>query len=198
MFSEVVKSGDVGLNTKLDISKDNVDIGKRLDINKVFDEKPGNKIDVSKRLPVSEIGEKKELSITEAIKKYLADLKDKSDFADTIPEDCIDPNKIEMRTPDEVKTLRDEFDDMKKALIKEWEENNDCEWPRYTEEEIKENNITERKPGDRYDAHHIQPLHAGGENTASNITPLDVKSHRDIHSGSGKNFVDSVKGGSVG
>ena len=54
-----------------------------------------------------------------------------------------------------------------------------------------------RKAGDNYDAHHIHPLQLGGENVASNITPLDVNSHREVHSSTGscKRLVENVKGG---
>ena len=54
-----------------------------------------------------------------------------------------------------------------------------------------------RKVGDFLDAHHVQPLELGGKNEASNITPLDLNKHKDIHSktGSCTRLVEKVVGG---
>ena len=59
-----------------------------------------------------------------------------------------------------------------------------------------ENGVRIRKAGDNYDAHHIQPLKLGGENVASNITPMDLFKHSEIHSGSGSctKLLESVEG----
>ena len=42
-----------------------------------------------------------------------------------------------------------------------------------------ETSVIIRRSGDRYDAHHIQPLTFGGRNIATNITPLHVLEHFD-------------------
>ena len=38
------------------------------------------------------------------------------------------------------------------------------------------------RKGDRFDAHHLQPLNVGGKNEVSNITPLHAEVHFE-HSG---------------
>lgn len=134
---------------------------------------------------------------SELAKDYIADLKAKSECPDTIPSDAIDSAKLEVQPPEKVAEIREEFDDNKNKLRKEWEERNHREWPKYEKDVVNDEGKTIRKAGDNYDAHHIQPLQLGGENVASNITPLDVNNHRDIHSSTGscKVLVDNVKGG---
>ncbi len=128
-------------------------------------------------------------------------LKSKSEFADTIKSDALDISSFERVSPEQVKKLRTEFSnlDFKNDLRKEWEKRNNQEWPRYKEDVYNKNGIKVRKKGDYYDAHHIQPLSMGGQNVASNITPLDVLKHSEIHStgGSCKKLVDKVAGGRI-
>ena len=54
-------------------------------------------------------------------------------------------------------------------------------WPTYNEDVYDEKGRLRRRKGDKYDAHHIQPLELGGENDVSNITPLDILKHEEIH-----------------
>lgn len=135
--------------------------------------------------------------ISELAKEYIDDLKSKSDCPDTIPSDAIDATKLELQPPEKVADKREEFDDNKAKLRKEWEELNHQEWPKYKEDVVNDDGKVIRKAGDNYDAHHIHPLQLGGENVASNITPLDVNSHREVHSSTGscKRLVENVKGG---
>lgn len=172
-----------------------IDVAKRVDVTKVITTEQVKGVDISKRVIPKDAGSIQDIS--GSIKDYISDLRSKSKFADTIPDNCLDPKKIEFQTPDKVEKLRDEFDDSKAKLRKEWEELNHKEWPRYTEQDIKDLNLTDRKPGDRYDAHHIQPLQLGGKNEASNITPMDKKAHSELHSNSGscKALVDKVVSG---
>ena len=83
-----------------------------------------------------------------------------------------------------------EFEKTKDTLIKQWEDAHGVEWPRYTEDvyiTTKSGQVVlVRKKGQRYDAHHVEPLSAGGKNSASNITPLHYNDHRAIHSKDGK------------
>ena len=104
---------------------------------------------------------------------------------------------MELQPPEKVADKREEFDENKAKLRKEWEELNHQEWPKYKEDVVNDDGKVIRKAGDNYDAHHIQPLQLGGENVASNITPLDVNSHREVHSSTGscKRLVENVKGG---
>lgn len=205
MANEITKTPEI----KADIVNNQVDIGKRIDINKPSTEISRDEVDIGKRIntpkdvtPSDTDGvTKKEAEVSddlsEKIKAYVNDLKEKAKYPDTINEDCIDSDKLEVQSPEKVRELREEFDDKKSDLRNEWEQLNGREWPRYTEQEIQELGITDRKPGDRYDAHHIQPLQLGGKNEASNITPLNVTTHREIHSNSGscKALVDNLVGG---
>lgn len=135
--------------------------------------------------------------ISEITNNYIEDLKTKSDCPETIPSDILDSSKMELQNPEDVAKKREEFDDKKAKLRAEWEKQNNMEWPKYKEDILNEDEVVIRKAGDYYDAHHIIPLKLGGENVASNITPLDMNSHKDIHSknGSCKALVDSFKGG---
>ena len=135
--------------------------------------------------------------VSELVHNYIEDLKAKSECSDTISTDAIDPAKLELQSPEKTAEKREEFDDNKAKLRKEWEEFNHREWPKYKEDVLNDEGKIIRKAGDNYDAHHIQPLQLGGENVAENITPLDVNSHKEVHSSTGtcKAMVDSVKGG---
>lgn len=137
-----------------------------------------------------------EKSLSEVIKDYINDLKDKSDSPETISESAIDIFKLERQTPEKVSEMREDFDDNKKQLRKEWESLNGKEWPKYNEDVKNENGQIIRHAGDNYDAHHIQPLCLGGKNEASNITPLDMTKHKEVHSieGSCAKLVNKVGG----
>ena len=75
--------------------------------------------------------------------------------------------------------MGDEFDDKKRELIRQWEDENGIPWPTYDEDVFTEAGKPLRPAGARYDAHHIQPLTYGGENVSSNITPLHALEHFD-------------------
>ena len=81
--------------------------------------------------------------------------------------------------------MREEFSSMKNKLISDWEAANNEKWPTYTEDVYSPNGKLIRHAGDKYDAHHIQPLTYGGKNTAENITPIHASQHFDkqgVHS----------------
>ena len=117
----------------------------------------------------------KELS--ELVEDYLDDLKDNSEYPDTIEDDGEPYEKI---SPEENAKKREEFNEKKEELIKEWEKMYGKEWPRY-EEDVYDEKTGQliRKKGDRYDAHHTHPLTLGGKNEASNITPMHANEHYD-------------------
>jgi hypothetical protein len=71
-----------------------------------------------------------------------------------------------------------EFEANRKKIIAEWKKVHG-DWPRYTEDVFNSNGTRIRQAGDRYDAHHQQPLRLGGENTAQNITPMHANDHYD-------------------
>ena len=115
--------------------------------------------------------------INESIKKYSDDLSNKSEFSSTIKTPPFELSDIKMRTPEENAKMREEFDDYKADLKREWEKANGTSWPKYKEDVISQSGKVIRKEGSDYDAHHIQPLSMGGKNEVSNITPL----HADVH-----------------
>ena len=95
--------------------------------------------------------------------------------------------------------MREEFDDKKAILKKEWEEVNGRSWPKYEEDVYSDSGKLIRKKGSDYDAHHTHPLSMGGKNEVGNITPLHAKEHYDkqgVHApGSPYDRLDKVLGG---
>ncbi len=151
--------------------------------------------DYNKKGLNDKIGDIEKIDLQKVARHYINDLKEQSEFPDTIKIDSLDISKLEKISAEKNSIMREEFDDNKSKLRKEWEKLNGKEWPRYTEDIKNENGITIRKAGDCYDAHHIQPLELGGKNEASNITPLNLKKHQSIHSvnGSCTLLVEKVK-----
>ncbi len=86
---------------------------------------------------------------------------------------------LQKRSPQEVAEARSEFNKTRKDMIDKWEETNQRKWPTYDQDVTTAEGKTIRKAGDRYDAHHVQPLELGGKNTAENITPMHAKDHFD-------------------
>lgn len=193
------KTAEVG--SKVVNAEKAVDITKRVDSTKsALDGKPEG-VDIRKRITPEGINQMKDLSTTdlsEMIKDYVAELKAKSECSDTILSTCLDNAKLEVQSPEKVAELREQFDDNKARLRKEWESLNNREWPKYKEDVYNEKGVRIRKAGDNYDAHHIQPLKLGGANEASNITPLDMTKHADVHSANGSctKLVNRLEGAS--
>lgn len=121
--------------------------------------------------------------IKELIVDYYDDLREKSPFPEDIPDSDASWEKI---APEETREKREEFDDIKTELIKQWELTHDTEWPRYNENVYDEKTGTMiRCCGARYDCHHIKPLTYDGQNESTNITPLHANDHYDkrgVHS----------------
>lgn len=144
-----------------------------------------------------------EVSLEKNLSDYFNDLKSKSDLPDTIADKPFDVSDLNKITPEQNSAMREEFSDMKKDLIQQWEERYGCQWPTYTEDVyiINKNGeqIKIREAGAKYDAHHIHPLGLGGKNTVDNITPLkaDVHyDHRGVHEiGSPYDKIDKMLGG---
>lgn len=117
-------------------------------------------------------------------KEYFDDLKLRSECPDTI-DDSIKDNEWKKINPELNGEMRDEFGNSKNKLISDWENQNNTKWPTYNEDVYSPNGKLIRHEGDKYDAHHIQPLTYGGENRAENITPLHALEHFDkqgVHS----------------
>jgi hypothetical protein len=127
-------------------------------------------------------GDDVEKSLEKLVAEYYDDLKEKSEYPETIHET---DGKWEKQAPEVVAEKRQEFNENKEKLINEWEEKNGKEWPRYEEDVYSPSGKLIRQKGDRYDAHHIVPLSQGGKNEAGNITPLHASVHFDkqgVHS----------------
>lgn len=120
-----------------------------------------------------------EKDLEKSLNEYFDDLKEKSEYPETISDKPFDTSDLKKLTPEENAEMRDEFDDKKAQLKKEWEEINGRPWPKYNADIYSVNDKLIRRAGSDYDAHHIQPLGMGGKNEASNITPLNAEVHYD-------------------
>ncbi len=202
---EVVAAKEAAKETTREIGKTavtkSVDISKRLDVSKKAMETKDGGVDITKRIKVGEglnaVKDINSKSLSEVVKDYVSDLKAKSDVADTLKDRTIDATKLRETPAEEVKKLREDFDDNKAKIRSEWEKVNNREWPRYEQDVYNKDGVRVRKAGDCYDAHHIQPLKLGGTNDVSNITPLDITKHQEVHSSGGSctKLVEKVMGG---
>lgn len=130
--------------------------------------------------PNEQIVEKKQPENIESnLSNYFSDLKKRSDCPDTIKERPFEARDLKKLSPEETAAKRDEFDDKKSDLKKQWSEAHGQPWPKYNNDVYSSNGKMIRKAGGDYDAHHIQPLGMGGKNEASNITPLHANEHYD-------------------
>lgn len=118
-------------------------------------------------------------NLRELVDNYCADVIKFSDCPETLKGFNIKTSDLRNVPVEEQEALRKEFGNKKEALIKEWEQINGIEWPRYTEDVYDAKGNLIRKAGSRYDAHHKHPLSLGGANTADNITPLKADVHYD-------------------
>lgn len=138
-------------------------------------------------------------NLDKLLKDYFNDLKKNSDHPDTIPDKPFSKNDLKKISPEENAKKREEFDEKKVDLKKEWEKTNGRSWPKYDKDVYSSNGKLIRRAGSDYDAHHIQPLGMGGKNEAKNITPLHAGVHYDkqgVHSAdSPYSKLDSQLGG---
>lgn len=131
------------------------------------------------------IEKKQPENIETNLNDYFNDLKNRSDRPDTIKDRPFESKDLKKLSPEETAAKRDEFDDKKSDLKKQWADEHGQPWPKYTDDVYSSNGKLIRKAGGDYDAHHIQPLGMGGKNEASNITPLHANEHYDkqgVHS----------------
>jgi hypothetical protein len=136
---------------------------------------------ISSDLP-QEKGDMDEINYLKSM--YFDDVSQNSQYPDTIDKKIVE-TKWEKLSPEETAKARDEFDTKKADLIKSWEEKNNIQWPIYDKDVFSENGRLIRPSGSKFDAHHIQPLSLGGNNSPENITPLHAVAHYDkqgIHS----------------
>ena len=128
-----------------------------------------------KRAQVEEIKN----GLEKIVGQYFNDLKAKSECPDTISDKPFKIFELQKRTPEDNSRMRDEFDDKRIQLKREWENANGRSWPTYDHDIYSSSGKLIRKAGSDYDAHHIQPLGMGGKNEVSNITPLNAEVHYD-------------------
>lgn len=122
---------------------------------------------------------KKPENVESTMNDYFKDLKNRSECPETIKDRPFESKDLKKLSPEETAAKRDEFDDKKPELKKQWSEENGQPWPKYDEDVYSSNGKLIRKAGGDYDAHHIQPLGMNGKNEASNITPLHANEHYD-------------------
>lgn len=125
------------------------------------------------------IEKKQPENIETNLNNYFSDLKNRSDYPDTIKNRPFESRDLKKLSPEETSIKRDEFNDKKADLKKQWEDEHGQPWPKYDSDVYSSNGKIIRKAGGDYDAHHIQPLGMNGKNEVSNITPLHAKEHYD-------------------
>lgn len=174
------------------------DVSEHLEGKRPLDEGPvlaGENDDFYKKAEKESV----ESNLESTVEEYFLDLHSKSEYPETIPEHPFETSELEKLSPEEVAEKRDEFDDKKTELKRQWEEENGCPWPKYEKDIYSSNGKLIRKEGSDYDAHHIQPLAMNGKNEVSNITPLSAEVHYDkqgVHSpDSPYSKMDKILGG---
>ncbi len=118
-------------------------------------------------------------TLDQLIDNYIEDLKGKAEYPELISRDSIKIEDLKIVDSETVGQLRTEFNNNRDNLRKEWESLNGKEWPTYSEDVCTEDGRIIRKEGDKFDAHHNEPLSMGGKNEATNITPIHVLNHYD-------------------
>lgn len=151
------------------------DLSGKLDVNPTSDIKP-------EKMESPDVIEQ---NLQESKNNYIGDIIKHSEIPETIDVEKAKSADYEKCSPEETAVKRDEFNQRKDELIQQWEKENEKKWPTYDKDVYSSYGHLIRRAGDKYDAHHIQPLGMGGKNEASNITPLHVECHYDrqgVHS----------------
>ncbi len=126
--------------------------------------------------------------ITNIISDYYDKMEGISDFPEDFSGKKFKVTDITVMSTRANRKKRNEFNNQKEKLRKEWSEKHHQEWPTYTEDFYAKSGKLIRQKGQPYDMHHIQPLSLGGENTCDNMTPFHAKDHYDrqgIHANGG-------------
>jgi len=156
----------------------NQELGQKLS------ESPVEEITSENQIPKEENFVQKDLDpeIGRLGRGYLEDIKSKASGPFENRSDFESWNRSDVDT----KSNRLDFNLNKRNLIANWENKYGQDWPRYQEDFYDEKTGTKiRKAGDLHDAHHIQKLEFGGENTADNLVPIHARDHYDhrgVHS----------------
>lgn len=167
--------------TNLEVSNNKLDTSKPLDFSRP-DEVGGvldnSKLDTSREQDYSNDAERKE-TLEQLKRSYIDDILSKSEYPETIDVKKAMEADFRKCTPEEKSKNRKDFMQNKSDLRSQWAEQNGKEWPRYEQDVYDDKGSLIRRAGDRFDAHHIQPLEMGGKNEVSNITPLSADVHYD-------------------
>lgn len=113
------------------------------------------------------------------VDEYLDDVVENSAYPETIDKEKAKNENWEKISPEETAKERADFNQNKNGTIAEWEKENRKTWSVYEKDVYDDKGNLIRKKGQRYDAHHIQPLSMGGKNSADNITPISAEKHYD-------------------
>ena len=114
-----------------------------------------------------------------AFKDYIDDIKSKSEYPETVK---IKADEIQLRDcSKETKEKRVEFEKVKRARIKEWEQKYGREFPKEQKDVVSKDGTILKKAGSRYELHHIVPLSLGGDNSLDNLTPMSYSAHKELH-----------------
>lgn len=158
---------------RVNFEQDKVD--KKLE-DKSFD--PDKRIEV----PGAEVNVNKlesNVDVNSAFKDYIDDVKSKSEYPETVK---IKADEIQLRDcSKETKEKRVEFERVKRARIKEWEEKYGREFPKEQKDVVSKDGTILKKAGSRYELHHIVPLSLGGDNSLDNLTPMSYSAHKELH-----------------
>ena len=119
------------------------------------------------------------VDVNSAFKDYIDDVKSKSEYPETVK---IKADEIQLRDcSKETKENRVEFERVKRARIKEWEEKYGREFPKEQKDVVSKDGTILKKAGSRYELHHIVPLSLGGNNSLDNLTPMSYSAHKELH-----------------
>ncbi len=188
------KDIDKPITQNIDVPEDNQegaensDLPKYLDPNTVY-EIDGNYYETDDNGNIyktnGELNDDPEEKLEIILKEYFDDLRKQSEYPETIPYMPFEVTDLKLRVSEENAEMREDFDEIKADLKRQWEEANGKPWPKYDHDVYSSSGKLIRKAGNDYDAHHIQPLGMGGDNDAKNITPLSAEVHYDkqgVHS----------------
>ena len=119
------------------------------------------------------------VDVNGAFKDYIDDIKSKSEYPETVK---IKADEIQLRDcSKETKEKRVEFEKVKRARIKEWEQKYGREFPKEQKDVVSKDGTILKKAGSRYELHHIGPLSLGGDNSLDNLTPMSYSAHKELH-----------------
>ena len=101
--------------------------------------------------PIDDVAKKRtqveqlENSLEKTVGRYFSDLKARSECPDTIADKPFQISDLKKRTPEDNSRMRDEFDDKRTQLKREWAEANGRSWPTYNHDIYSSNGAASRQ-----------------------------------------------------